>query len=87
MVRFMFWSDIVPAEVWLIIIRAALHAFQNHVNPKTETSVQDKRISDSAITSYYAIEKRDGLVAIGKRLLQGEFQLRFRFIHHVDMQP
>lgn len=38
-----------------------------HGNPEL-----DLRIANSSITSYIAFDKREGLVAMGKRLFRGE---------------
>ena len=52
-------------------VRAAGHAFQ-----KTSSSAEDEdhqvALSSTAIVKYVGIEKRDGLVSIGKRLLEGD---------------
>ena len=44
------------------------------------TDMENLSLGDSEIQSYLGIDKRDGLVAIAKRLLQGEFSPLLKFI-------
>lgn len=53
------------------ILRASLHAFQKPL-AMTETAVQDNQVSNSTVSNYLGIDKREGLVAIGKRLFRGQ---------------
>ncbi|KAG6846058.1 hypothetical protein H0H87_006422 [Tephrocybe sp. NHM501043] len=49
---------------------AALHAFQSPES-KTPAGVETKIAANSSLVSYVGIDKREGLVTIGKRLLEG----------------
>ncbi|KAG6813991.1 hypothetical protein H0H92_004484 [Tricholoma furcatifolium] len=46
---------------------AALHAFQSS---QKAIRTEDKTVTDSSINNYTGIDKREGLVAVGKRLLE-----------------
>ncbi|RDB29432.1 Rsm22-cox11 tandem protein 2, mitochondrial [Hypsizygus marmoreus] len=63
--RIIDWGAGTGSGLW-----AALHAFQNRSLPENETRVQDSQIANSTIATYLGIDKRDGLVAIGKRLFR-----------------
>ncbi|KAG6911344.1 hypothetical protein DXG01_001015 [Tephrocybe rancida] len=49
---------------------AALHAFQS---PRTKSlhGIEGKTVENSSVVSYLGIDKREGLVSIGKRLFEG----------------
>ncbi|KAG5645336.1 hypothetical protein DXG03_006398 [Asterophora parasitica] len=63
--RIIDWGAGTGSGLW-----AALHAFQNPRVAQNEVSIQDKPISNSSIVTYLGLDKREGLVAIGKRLLK-----------------
>ncbi|KAF8079067.1 mitochondrial small ribosomal subunit Rsm22-domain-containing protein [Lyophyllum atratum] len=63
--RIIDWGAGTGSGLW-----AALHAFQAPLAPKSMTSIQDKQISNSTLVTYLGIDKRDGLVSIGKRLFK-----------------
>ena len=53
--------------------RASMHVFQEKLpNGTYDTDLNDLKISNSTISSYTSIEKREGLRMIGKRLLKSE---------------
>lgn len=49
-------------------IRAASYAFQQSAS---ETKMEDLELKKSSLLTYQAIEKRDGLALVGKKLLKG----------------
>ena len=52
-------------------IRASTHVFQK---PEVSDSVRepiDAQIANSTVTTYLGLDKREGLVNIGRRLLEG----------------
>lgn len=51
--------------------RASLHTF--HPRSEDEVDIEGFKIADSSLASYLGIEKRDGLVSIGKRLLESMY--------------
>lgn len=56
------WGAATGAGMW-----ASLHAFQNQT--VGEDDARERKIADSSLETYTSIEKREGLVAIGKRLI------------------
>ncbi|GLB35731.1 putative mitochondrial small ribosomal subunit Rsm22 [Lyophyllum shimeji] len=64
--RIIDWGAGTGSGLW-----AALHAFQSPAASRSDTIVQDKQVSDSSVVTYLGIDKRDGLVSIGKRLFKG----------------
>jgi ribosomal protein RSM22 (predicted rRNA methylase) len=56
--------------VWLKLVnRASVHTFRQ--NAETSKDVEGLKFSDTSLKTYVGIDKRDGLVTIGKRLLRG----------------
>lgn len=53
-------------------LRASLHAFRTSDIEENVTQ-EDLKICDSTIDTYIAVDKRDGLTAIGKRLLRSKY--------------
>lgn len=53
-------------------VRAAGHAFQKTSQSSAEDEDHQVTLSSTAIVKYVGIEKRDGLVSIGGRLLKGD---------------
>jgi hypothetical protein len=51
--------------------RATSYAFQRPNPPSDEDDGSQVTLSSSAILKYVGIEKRDGLVSVGRRLLEG----------------
>jgi len=51
--------------------RAASYAFQRSNLPSDEDASPQVTLSSSSILKYVGIEKRDGLVSVGRRLLEG----------------
>ncbi|KAH7915708.1 mitochondrial small ribosomal subunit Rsm22-domain-containing protein [Hygrophoropsis aurantiaca] len=58
------WGTGTGSGLW-----ASLNCFQNEAS--THAADEETRLSTSDITSYLGIDKREGLVSIGKRLLNG----------------
>ena len=56
----------------ILFVRAAGHAFQNANHSSAEDEDHQVTLSSTAIVKYVGIEKRDGLVSVGKRLLEGD---------------
>lgn len=52
--------------------RAAAHAFQKSNASQASASGEDPKMAESKLMSYIAFEKREGLVSIGKRLLNSK---------------
>jgi hypothetical protein len=63
----------------LPFVRAAGHAFQTS-HSSAEDEDHQVTLSSTAIVKYVGIEKRDGLVSVGKRLLEGDRTLSSRFV-------
>lgn len=57
------WGTGTGSGLW-----AAVHAFRETADQ--EHDLQDKQISGSSVSSFLAIENRDGLASVGKRLLR-----------------
>lgn len=55
--------------MYIGITRAACYAFQKPSSPDDEGN--QAALSSTAVVKYVGIEKRDGLVGIGKQLLEG----------------
>ncbi|KAI0081133.1 Rsm22-domain-containing protein [Panus rudis PR-1116 ss-1] len=49
---------------------ASVHSFQNQEDFRSTDEFHDPEISQTTLSSYIGIDKRDGLVSIGKRLLK-----------------
>jgi hypothetical protein len=58
-------------DLYVDFPRAASYAFQKPDIPNGENEDHQVTLSSTAIVKYVGIEKRDGLVSIGKRLLGG----------------
>lgn len=54
-----------------VLSRAASYAFQKPNLPSDEDDGHQATLSSSAILKYIGIEKRDGLVSVGRRLVEG----------------
>jgi hypothetical protein len=76
------WCAGTGSGLWLVVVfirillltqncRASACSFQNNHG----TDMEKLSLGDSKIQTYLGIDKRDGLVAIAKRLLQSEFFL------------
>jgi hypothetical protein len=52
--------------------RASSYAFQKPNLPSDEDDGHQVTLTSTAIVKYVGIEKRDGLVSVGKRLLEGD---------------
>lgn len=55
--------------MYIRVPRAACYAFQNPSSPDNEGG--QVALSSTAIVKYVGIEKRSGLVSIGRQLLEG----------------
>jgi hypothetical protein len=53
-------------------LRASLYSFQKTSDTHFENAANELEISRSNMTTYLGLDKRDGLVAIGKQLLRSE---------------
>ena len=58
-------------DLYIGIPRAASYAFQKLDVPNGEDEGRQETLSSTAIIKYVGIEKRDGLVSIGRQLLEG----------------
>ncbi|KAI0673595.1 mitochondrial small ribosomal subunit Rsm22-domain-containing protein [Trametes maxima] len=59
------WGAATGSALW-----ASGHAFQLHADGLTSSDMMDVQISRSSLNSYVAIDKREGLVRIGKRIIR-----------------
>lgn len=59
-------SALIVSAFDLVCRRASAHAFQ-----RSTGDTEDPRVADSTMVSYVGIERREGLVNIGRRLLRG----------------
>ena len=59
------------SDLYVGITRAASYAFRKPDFSNTEDEDRQVTLSSTAILNYLGIEKRDGLVSIGRRLLEG----------------
>ncbi len=59
-------------DLCIPFVRAAGHAFQKTSHSSAEDEDHQVTLSSSAIVKYVGIEKRDGLVSVGRRLLEGD---------------
>ncbi|KAI0375467.1 hypothetical protein BV20DRAFT_1073580 [Pilatotrama ljubarskyi] len=59
------WGAATGSALW-----ACGHAFQRHVDDGARSDMTNIQISQSSLDSYLGIEKREGLVRIGKRLVR-----------------
>jgi hypothetical protein len=57
--------------LYVYFLRAAGHAFQKLSLPSDEDDGHQMSLSSTAIVKYVGVEKRDGLVSIARRLLEG----------------
>jgi hypothetical protein len=57
-------------------VRAAGYAFQKTGHSGAEDEDHQVTLSSTAIVKYVGIEKRDGLVSVGRQLLEGDITLR-----------
>ena len=53
--------------------RASLYSFQTAPHTENENAVNDLQIANSSVMTYLGIDKREGLVTIGKRLLRSAY--------------
>ncbi len=51
--------------------RAAAHVFQKPLTPDSSSEPVDAQIMNSTVATYLGLDKREGLVSIGRRLLKG----------------
>jgi hypothetical protein len=59
-------------DLCIPFVRAACHAFQNISHSSAEDEDHQVTLSSTAIVKYVGIEKRNGLVSVGRRLLEGD---------------
>lgn len=59
-------------DLCVAFVRAAGHAFQKTNHSSAEDKDHPVTLSSTAIVKYVGIEKRDGLVSVGRRLLEGD---------------
>lgn len=59
-------------DLYIPFVRATGHAFQKTNQSSAEDEDHQVTLSSTAIVKYVGIEKRDGLVSIGGRLLEGD---------------
>ena len=62
------------------MFRASLHAFQQSKEAVDEAFVDEPELHRSNVLTYLGIDKREGLVSMGKRLLKGIFFLSVSLI-------
>ncbi|KAF8624223.1 hypothetical protein AX15_005989 [Amanita polypyramis BW_CC] len=71
------WGAAAGSGLW-----ASVHSFQILSPEEGPTEAEYFRLSDSSISSYTGVDKRDGLISIGKRLMNGidcgKLQIRWR---------
>lgn len=60
-------------------LRAAAYVFQK---PGITSDPEDRRMFDSTVQSYLGLDKREGLVAMGKRLVGSEYIVAHEAICH-----
>jgi hypothetical protein len=64
-----------------------MHVFQKHSDPEKGISTDDPQLRHSNIITYTGIDKREGLVAIAKRLLRRTYHFfRIQIGPPVDLQ-
>ncbi|KAI0652334.1 mitochondrial small ribosomal subunit Rsm22-domain-containing protein [Trametes meyenii] len=77
------WGAATGSALW-----ASSHAFRVHTDERAPSDVTDAQISQSSLGSYIGIDKREGLVRIGKRLLrdveQGNLDVSWQKSFHED---
>lgn len=63
------------------LLRASLYSFQNKtVEPdEPDEEARDRTVLSSSIKSYIGIDKREGLVSIGQKLLSSQLYLVERY--------
>ncbi|KAJ3721945.1 mitochondrial small ribosomal subunit Rsm22-domain-containing protein [Lentinula raphanica] len=75
------WGVATGSGLW-----ASIHTFQKNVDVSQD--VEDLKLSDTSLETYLGIDKRDGLVNIGKRLLRnvkgGNFTVTWQRAFHDD---
>jgi hypothetical protein len=59
-------------DLCIPFVRAAGHAFQKTIHSSAEDEDHQVTLSSTAIVKYVGIEKRNGLVSVGGRLLEGD---------------
>ena len=59
-------------DLCIPFVRAAGHAFQKTSHSSAEDEDHQVTLSSTAIVKYVGMEKRNGLVSVGKRLLEGD---------------
>ena len=67
-------------DLCISFVRAAGHVFQKASHSSAEDEDHQVTLSSTAIIKYVGIEKRDGLVSVGRRLLEGDRALSPRFL-------
>jgi hypothetical protein len=56
-----------------LLHRAAMHTFQKPSNPENDIAQENPQLRHSTIVEYRGIDKREGLIAIAKRLLRSVY--------------
>lgn len=56
----------------IAFVRAAGHVFRKTGHSSAEDEDHQATLSSTAIVKYVGIEKRDGLVSVGMRLVEGD---------------
>ena len=59
-------------DLCIPFVRAAGHAFQKTSHSSAEDEDHQVTLTSTAIVKYVGIEKRDGLVNVGRQLLEGD---------------
>ncbi len=67
-------------DLYISFVRAAGHVFQKTSHSSAEDEDRQVTLSSTAIVKYVGIEKRNGLVSVGRRLLEGDRALSPRFL-------
>ena len=66
-------------DLCIPFVRATGYAFQKTSHSSAEDEDHQVTLSSTAIIKYVGIEKRNGLVSVGKQLLEGDRILSPRF--------
>ena len=57
--------------IMILLSRASGHVFQDPAHEVLQSDMAERQVSQSVLDSYLGIDKREGLVRIGKRLIRG----------------
>lgn len=64
--------------------RSGAYAFQEPHTPEEHRGEVDLLISNTTVRHYLGIDKREGLITVGKRLLRGQYTVRCEFCQWLE---